>query len=98
MSLFDANKYVISIVYEDNFLAKLVALKEKVPRSVQSPTVKSLPQSPGAKSPPQSPTSPTQVPTTSNVPVNSSEFYKFHRICGDNIAVMLSGKKARRIQ
>ncbi|KAL9978854.1 hypothetical protein ACROYT_G016434 [Oculina patagonica] len=81
----------------DGFLAKLQASKEKVPRSVQSPTVKSPPQSPGAKSPPQSPTSPTQLPTASSGPVKSSESYKFHHSCGDNIAVMLAGKKAKRI-
>lgn len=85
---------------EDNFLAKLQAAKEKVLQPPQSPPVKSPPQSAGVRSPPQSPTpkSPTQVPTASSGPVKSSESYKFHHSCGDNIAVMLAGKKAKRIE
>lgn len=83
----------------DAFIAKLEASKEKASRLSTSPAVKPPPQSPGPKSPLQSPrtTSPTQAPTFSNDSANSSESYKFSHNCGDNIAMMLGGKKARRI-
>ena len=69
---------------EDAFIAKLEASKEKASRLSTSPAVKPPPQSPGPKSPLQSP--------------SSSESYKFSQNCGDNIAMMLGGKKARRIE
>ncbi|PFX18844.1 Neuralized-like protein 4 [Stylophora pistillata] len=83
----------------DAFIAKLEESKEKASRPSTSPAVKPSPQSPGRKSPLQSPrtTSPTQAPSFSNDSANSSESYKFSHNCGDNIAVMHGGKKARRI-
>ncbi|XP_020620243.1 uncharacterized protein LOC110057985 [Orbicella faveolata] len=74
----------------DNFLAKLQAANEKVPSSPSSPTVETPPQSVGLRSPPQ-------APNASSGPVNASECYTFHHSCGENITVMLDGKKAKRI-
>ena len=86
--------------FEDMFIAKLEASKEKASRPSTSPAVKPPPESLRPKSPPQSQrtTSPTQAPTFSGDSANSSESYKFAHNCGDKIAVMLAGKKARRIE
>lgn len=83
----------------DNFLAKLEASKTKASFSAPPPRVKSPPQSPGVKSPPQSPSASSQgqVAPNSSDPVKSSESYKFHHTCGENIAVMCAGKKAKRL-
>lgn len=82
--------------FEDMFMAKLEASKEKASRPSTSPAVKPPPESPRPKSPPQSQR--TTSPTFSGDSANSSESYKFAHNCGKKIAVMLAGKKARRIE
>ena len=93
MSLSLSLTYAFLLLYEDNFLAKLLVEgpKEKEAHWAQPPTVRSPSQ-------PQSPTFPTQVSTASSGPVMSSESYTFHDSCGSNVVVILAGKKAKRIE